>query len=82
LVDKAAFADRALLSCLIHPQPAYPFRVRLDLEYSLGDDGLEVACEVTNVGSGVAPFGLGFHPYLLAGPSGIDESVPTSAAQN
>ena len=30
-------ADRALLSCLILPQPAYPFRVRIDLDYTLGD---------------------------------------------
>jgi aldose 1-epimerase len=73
-------ADRALLSCLICSQPAYPFRVRVALEYSLGDGGLEVACEVTNDGSGIAPFGLGFHPYLFAGPGGIDEaSVRLSA---
>ena len=74
-------ADRALLSCLIHPQPAYPFRVRIDLDYTLGDGGLEVACRVTNAGSGIAPFGLGFHPYLLAGPGGIDEAEIRLSAQ-
>jgi aldose 1-epimerase len=66
--------DRALLSCVVHPQPAYPFRIRLELDYRLGEGGLEVACGVTNTGSGVAPFGLGFHPYLFAGPGGIDEA--------
>ena len=66
--------DRAVLSCVVHPQPAYPFRIRLELDYRLGEGGLEVFCGVTNTGSGVAPFGLGFHPYLLAGPGGIDEA--------
>ena len=74
-------ADRAVLSCVIHPQPAYPFRVRLDLEYTLGDGGLEVACGATNAGGGIAPFGLGFHPYLLAGPGGIDEAQICLLAQ-
>jgi aldose 1-epimerase len=46
--------------------------VRLELDYSLGTDGLDVTCVATNTGSGPAPFGLGFHPYLLGGPAGID----------
>jgi aldose 1-epimerase len=64
--------ERAVLSCVIHPQPAYPFRVRLVLCYELGDDGLDVTCEATNTGDDLAPFGIGFHPYLFAGPGGID----------
>ncbi len=74
-------ADRAVLSCVVHPQPAYPFRIRLDLGYTLGDGGLEVACGVTNTGSGIAPVGLGFHPYLLADPGGIDEAGIRLSAQ-
>jgi aldose 1-epimerase len=74
-------ADRAVLSCVVHPQPAYPFRIRLDLGYTLGDGGLEVVCGVTNAGSGIAPFGLGFHPYLLADPGGIDEAGICLSAQ-
>ncbi len=74
-------ADRAVLSCVVHPQPAYPFRIRLDLGYTLSDGGLEVACGVTNTGSGIAPFGLGFHPYLLADPGGIDEAGIHLSAQ-
>jgi aldose 1-epimerase len=73
--------DRAALSCVVHPQPAYPFRIRLDLEYCLGAGGLEVSCAVTNVGRGVAPFGIGFHPYLLAGPGDIDEAEIRLPAQ-
>ena len=66
--------DRAVLTCVVHPQPAYPFRIRLELDYSLGDEGLEVTCAATNTGRSVAPFGLGFHPYLLGDPEGIDEA--------
>lgn len=65
--------SRALLSCVIHPQPAYPFRVRVELDYTLGVGGLKVTCAATNTGSEAAPFGIGFHPYLLAPRGGIDE---------
>ena len=66
--------DRANLSCVIPPQPAYPFRVRLELTYELSEDGLEVTCAAMNTGPDVAPFGIGFHPYLLGGAGGIDEA--------
>ena len=45
--------DRANLSCVIPPQPAYPFRVRLELTYELSEDGLEVTCAATNTGPDV-----------------------------
>ena len=73
--------DTAVLSWTISPQPAYPFRVRLELCYELDDDGLTVTCSATNAGSETAPFGLGFHPYLLAGPGGVDEAGVELAAQ-
>jgi len=74
-------AHRAVLSCVVHPQPAYPFRVRFELDYSLGDRGLEVTCGATNTGSGPAPFGLGFDPYLLGGSGGIDQTEITLVAE-
>lgn len=68
-----ARSDSAVtLSCTVHPQPAYPFRMRLDLRYSLSDQGLQVSCTATNTGDGRAPLGIGFHPYLDAGPAGVD----------
>ncbi|MGA3352704.1 MAG: aldose 1-epimerase family protein [Acidimicrobiales bacterium] len=67
-------AERVALSYLLHPQPAYPFRVRIELDYELGADGLAVTCAATNAGSEPAPFGVGFHPYLLAGPGGVDRA--------
>ncbi len=52
------------LSCTLHPQPGYPWRLSLVIEYRLGRDGLTVTTEVTNESPTAAPFGLGFHPYL------------------
>lgn len=74
-------ANQASLSCVLHPQPAYPFRILLELDYELGDGGLAVTCAATNTGHDPAPFGLGFHPYLLAGTSGVDEAKVTLSAR-
>jgi aldose 1-epimerase len=52
------------LSCTLHPQPGYPWRLSLVIEYRLGRDGLSVSPTVTNLDRGAAPFGMGFHPYL------------------
>ena len=71
---EANSAEKAELSCVIHPQPAYPFRIRLEVAYELGRGGLEVRSTATNTGNYDAPFGIGFHPYLAAGPEGIDRA--------
>ncbi|MFI5099531.1 MAG: aldose 1-epimerase family protein [Actinomycetes bacterium] len=55
------------LGCVLHPQPGYEWRLELQVGYRLGDDGLTVTCEVTNVDRSAAPFGIGFHPYLTLG---------------
>ena len=52
------------LACTLHPQPGYPWRLALVIEFRLGRDGLTVATEVTNESPTAAPFGIGFHPYL------------------
>jgi aldose 1-epimerase len=49
---------------LFEPQPGYPFRLRLRIEYALGDGGLSVHDVVENVGDRAAPFGAGHHPYI------------------
>lgn len=46
----------------------YPFSVRLDLAYALSDAGLEASLAATNTGEEPAPYGSGFHPYLVADP--------------
>ena len=50
------------LACVLHPQPGYPWRLDLSVEYRLGRDGLTVTASATNVSDVPAPFGIGFHP--------------------
>jgi len=68
-----ASADAVTLTATIEPQSGYPFRVRVDVTYRLGDDGLTQTVSASNEGAGRAPFGTGPHPYLVAGPSPLDE---------
>jgi len=63
---------RAALSCELAPQPAYPWRLRLEVSYELDDGGLVVAAAAENRSDTAAPFGMGFHPYLDAGDGGAD----------
>lgn len=64
----ASGSDEAVaLKCVLHPQPAYPWRLELGLEYRLVGDGLEVVARATNASAEAAPFGIGFHPYLRMG---------------
>ena len=64
-VDKAA--DRLTLSAAIEPQPGYPWRIHLEVVFALGTDGLTQEVTATNESAGAAPFGVGGHPYLVAG---------------
>ncbi len=61
-----------VLACVLHPQPAYPWRLELSVEYRLGREGLTVVSRATNRSEGPAPLGVGFHPYLTVGPGGVD----------
>ena len=67
------------LGCILHPQPAYPWRLELSVEYSIDDTGLTVAAASSNLSEVAAPFGIGFHPYLTLGSPTIDDlhvSIP------
>jgi aldose 1-epimerase len=59
--------DAVALECVLHPQPAYPWRLQLGLEYRLAADGLEVVARAANGSAEAAPFGIGFHPYVTMG---------------
>ena len=63
---------RVALEHVLHPQPGYPFTLRLRVEYRLDERGLTVRTGAENIGSHAAPFGCGHHPYVLA-PDGVDE---------
>ncbi|MDJ1114620.1 aldose 1-epimerase family protein [Microbacterium dauci] len=57
----------------IVPQSGYPWRVRVETTYELGDDGLTQTVRATNESATAAPFGTGPHPYVIAGPAPLDE---------
>lgn len=52
----------------------------LAVTYRVGDDGLHVLAEATNVGDQTAPFGYGHHPYLTVGEANLDETTLTVPA--
>lgn len=64
----------ARLNTAIRPTQGYPFTVALTLEYRLEPHGLEVVFTATNQGENTAPFGVGFHPWLAAGPGGLEQA--------
>jgi aldose 1-epimerase len=59
----------------LHPQPGFPFALRVAIEYSLDDDGLTVRTTATNTGDGPCPYGTGAHPYLTVGTPLIDDAI-------
>jgi len=67
-------ADQVALTCALHPQPAYPWRLDLEVGYRLDATGLTVSFRARNASSVPAPFGIGFHPYLTVGAA-IDDAV-------
>lgn len=62
------------MACLLQPQPAYPWRLMLEVEYHLGRNGLAVRTTARNLDDVAAPFGIGFHPYLTVGTNTVDEA--------
>ena len=49
--------NRVSLRCELRPSPAYPFALRLDVEYRLGREGLSVSTDAENIGDADLPFG-------------------------
>ena len=62
----ARSADAVTLGCVVPEQPAFPWRIDLEVEYRVSPDGLDVITMATNRAASTAPFGIGFHPYLTA----------------
>ncbi|MEK6975212.1 MAG: aldose epimerase [Candidatus Thermoplasmatota archaeon] len=58
----------------------YPFDLDVVLGYELLPAGLACAFVVRNAGTGPAPFGAGFHPYVLAGGGRVDDVTLRSPA--
>jgi aldose 1-epimerase len=68
-----AAVDRAVLRCRIPSGPNYPGSLDLTVTYFLSDDGLHGTVRAVNTGSVPAPYGVCPHPYLVAGPSPLDD---------
>lgn len=66
-------ADRAVLGCRIPAGPDYPADLELAVTYSLSEDGLRGEVRAVNAGTVAAPYGACPHPYLVAGPSPLDD---------
>lgn len=73
-------AARVTAELRLHPQPAYPFTLDLEIDYELSSDGLTVTLTARNAGEGPAPFGAGFHPYLTVGTPYVDDAALTVPA--
>ncbi len=61
-----------VMACTLYPQPAYPWRLDLTVEYRLGREGLVVTALAKNPGPSPVPFGMGFHPYFAATGGRVD----------
>jgi aldose 1-epimerase len=60
---------------VLDPQPGYPFSLKLRIEYSLSDSGLQVRTTATNIGTKRCPYGSGAHPYLTLGTPTVDRPI-------
>ena len=65
--------DAVTLSADLPAQDGYPFPLRVDVAFTLSDDGLTQTVTATNLGTVDAPWGTGPHPYLVAGSGVVDD---------
>jgi len=72
---EAVNQNRCVLSMLLHPSPAYPFLIEINVAYHLGALGLTLTTTVTNRDGVPLPFGVGFHPYLAVTTPTIEGSL-------
>jgi len=73
--DRVIEDDRVVLVAVIEPQTGYPFRVEVETEYRLDENGLQQTVTARNLGADAAPWGTGPHPYLVASRS-LSEQAP------
>lgn len=68
-------ASSVTLACVIQPSDGYPFELALEARFSVDSLGFRTDVRATNTGTRRAPYGVCPHPYLLAGPSPLDQWV-------
>ena len=64
--------ESVTLAANVPAQTGYPWWVEVSTTYRLGPDGLRQTVRATNLSRTPAPWGTGPHPYLCAGPRGLD----------
>ena len=69
----AAAGESVVLTTVCSAQPGYPFRLEQAMTWSLDATGLRGELVATNTGAEDAPYGCGFHPYLVAPTGGVDD---------
>ena len=57
----------------LRPQQGWGWSLDLFVTYNLTEEGLTVTPRAINVGTGVAPFGFGAHPYFSVGENHVDD---------
>lgn len=69
-------ADEVILTSRYYPQRGWNAVLEATIGHRVGDDGLTVSVEVTNVGATRAPYGYGAHPYLAADLATAELTLP------
>jgi aldose 1-epimerase len=78
LIDKQP--DAVTNRVRIYPQHGWPSTLEATITHRIGEDGLTVTVEATNIGAADLPFGYGAHPYLTVGESRVDKVAITVPA--
>lgn len=73
LVDHSA--SELTVGVRLFPQPGWGGLLALEVRYAVGDSGLSVTTQATNVGAGPLPFGFGAHPYVAVGDTPLADVV-------
>jgi aldose 1-epimerase len=68
-------AHRVVMELTLHPQPGYPFILRLEESYTLTEQGLEVQTTAQNKGNTTLPYGAGHHPYFTVGTDLVNNAI-------
>ena len=67
--------SRVVLEHTLHPQPGYPFLLRLRVTYELAETGLRVETTAENLGREPLPFGVAHHPYLAGRANDLEVTL-------
>ena len=79
---RSADDGHVVLTTVVEAQSGYPFRVEVEVEYRIERGGLRQTVTGRNLGADAAPWGIGPHPYLIAGDGRVDDwelQLPASA---